>query len=132
MIGGVIRLGAALAMTLVTAFMFWAHSAIQKQVEAGINASVARASLTTLFFMPFLLSIEDVSSFVLLIPALDDIAVSPEELLGDRADRPMQAIYRFTLDNQFRIAGVVALVMTIYLVISGVLKPRPQIRISNR
>ena len=116
----------------MTAFMFWAHSAIQKQVEAGINASVARASLTTLFFMPFLLSIEDVSSFVLLIPALDDIAVSPEELLGDRADRPMQAIYRFTLDNQFRIAGVVALVMTIYLVISGVLKPRPQIRISNR
>lgn len=132
MIGGVIRLGAALAMTLATAFMFWPHSAIQKQVEAGINASVARASLTTLFLMPFLLSIEDVSSFVLLIPALDDIAVSPEELLGDRADRPMQAIYRFTLDNQFRIAGVVALVMTIYLVISGVLKPRPQIRISNR
>jgi len=151
-IGGVIRLGAALAMAVVTAFMFWPHPVLQKQVEAGINARVARASLIAFFVMPFLLSIKDVSSFVLLIPALHDIAVSPEDLfgrffaltalyglalsgvlappaarllLGDRADRPMQAIYRFTMDNQFRIVGVVALIMTIYLAISGALELRP-------
>ena len=34
----------------------------------------------------------------------------------------MQGIYRFTMDNQFRIVGVVALVMMIYLVITGVLE----------
>jgi uncharacterized membrane protein len=152
MIGGVIRLGAALAMAVVTAFMFWPHPGLQKQVEAGINARVARASLVAFFIMPFLLSIKDVSSFVLLIPALHDIAVSPEDLLGrvtalvvlyalaligvlappaarlmlgERADRPMQAIYRFTMDNQFRIVGMVALVMTAFLIITGIAELRP-------
>ena len=37
----------------------------------------------------------------------------------------MQAIYRFTMDNQFRTVGVVALIMTIYLAISGALEHRP-------
>ena len=32
----------------------------------------------------------------------------------------MQAIYRFTMDNQFRIVGVVSAVMTIYLVVTGI------------
>ena len=97
--------------------------------------------------MAFLLSIKDISSFVLLIPALHDIAVSPVSLLariialvvlyalaligvlappaarlmlGRRANGAMQAIYRFTMDNQFRIVGVVSAVMTIYLVVTGI------------
>lgn len=106
--------------------------------------------MTAFFFMmAFLLSIKDISSFVMIIPALQDIAVSPVSLLariialvvlyalalfgvlappaarlilGHRADGAMQGIYRFTMDNQFRIVGVVALVMMIYLVITGVLE----------
>jgi hypothetical protein len=146
-IGGLIRLAAAGILAGVTVFMFWPHPVLQKRVEAGISARAARASLVAFFVMPFLLSIKDVSSFVLLIPAMHDIAVSPAALfdrvialavlyalaligvlappaarlaLGHRAERPMQAIYRFTMDNQFRIVGVVALVMTAYLVVSGI------------
>ena len=146
-IGGLIRLGAAGVLTIASVYLFWPHPALQARVEAGIKARSARASLLVFFTMAFLLSIKDVSSFVLLIPALHDIAVSPVSLLariialvvlyalaligvlappaarlilGRRANGVMQAIYRFTMDNQFRIVGVVSAVMTIYLVVTGI------------
>ena len=146
-IGGLIRLGAAGVLTIASAYLFWPHPALQARVEAGIKARSARASLLVFFTMAFLLSIKDISSFVLLIPALHDIAVSPVSLLariialvvlyalaligvlappaarlilGRRANGAMQAIYRFTMDNQFRIVGVVSAVMTVYLVVTGI------------
>lgn len=146
-VGGLIRLGAAAVLAGASVYLFWPHPSLQKRVEAGIKARAARASVTVFFMMAFLLSIKDISSFVMLIPALHDIAVSPVSLLariialvvlyalalfgvlappaarlilGHRADGAMQGIYRFTMDNQFRIVGVVALVMMIYLVITGI------------
>ena len=146
-IGGLIRLGAAGVLTIASVYLFWPHPALQARVEAGIKARSARASLLVFFTMAFLLSIKDISSFVLLIPALHDIAVSPVSLLariialvvlyalaligvlappaarlmlGRRANGAMQAIYRFTMDNQFRIVGVVSAVMTVYLLVTGI------------
>ena len=146
-IGGLIRLGAAGVLTIASVYLFWPHPGLQARVEAGIKARSARASLLVFFTMAFLLSIKDVSSFVLLIPALHDIAVSPVSLLariialvvlyalaligvlappaarlilGRRANGVMQAIYRFTMDNQFRIVGVVSAVMTVYLLVTGI------------
>ena len=146
-VGGLIRLGAAAVLAVASAYLFWPHPALQRRVEAGIKARAARASVLVFFMMAFLLSIKDISSFVMLIPALHDIAVAPVSIvakavalvvlyalalfgvlappaarlvLGHRANGALQAIYRFTMNNQFRIVGVVCVVMTVYLIVTGI------------
>ena len=145
-IGGLLRLGAAAVLTGLCVYLFWPHPLLQKRVEAAITSRVARASAGVFLGMAFLLSIKDMSSFVMLVPALHDIAVSPTNIiertvalvvlyglaligvlappaarliLGQRASGAMKGIYRFTMDYQFQIVGTVAAVMTVYLVISG-------------
>lgn len=150
-IGGFIRLAAAGVLAIASVYLFWPHPALQARVESGIKARSARASLLVFFMMAFLLSIKDISFFVLLIPALHDIAVAPVSipvrvvalavlyalalfgvlappaarlLLGHRVNGALQAIYRFTMDNQFRIVGVVSAVMTMYLLVTGLAELR--------
>lgn len=146
-VGGVLRLGAAAALTGASVYLLWPHPALQRRVEAGITARAAKASVLVFFAMAFLLSIKDISSFVMLVPALHDIAVAPVSalaravalvvlyalallgvlappavrlVLGHRANGALHAIYRFTMDNQFRIVGVVAVLMTVYLLATGI------------
>ncbi|MFM8897016.1 MAG: hypothetical protein ACKOE2_17020 [Actinomycetales bacterium] len=63
---------------------------------------------------------------VLLTLALAPVLVPPAARLamGDRATGYLQAAYRFTIDHQLRIAGVASLVISVYLLVTG-LSMRP-------
>ncbi len=145
-IGGLVRLAAAVILAIACTWLFRPHPVLQKKVEQGITTRVGKASVMAFFVMAFLLSIKDLSSFVLLIPAIHDIAVAQVNIvekvvvlvvlytlalsgvllppvarivLGRRSNDSMARIYRFTMDHQFQIAGVVAAVFVVYLTVTG-------------
>ena len=108
---------------------------------------MARASTMVFWGVAFVLSIKDLSSFVVLAPALHDIATSGYEIViqslllillfglsllpvlappiarqifGHRADAAFQRIYRFAMDHQFQLVGGMAAVIAAYLIVTGV------------
>jgi len=143
--GALVRLLAAAALAVSAIYLFIPHPALQKRVESRIQSYVQNSSLLMMFAIAFLLSIKDVSSFVMLVPALHDIAVCPNfieagvalvvlytlalspvlapiavRLFFDKGSRdPMQKLYRFTMDHQFQIVGFVAVILSAYLAVTG-------------
>jgi hypothetical protein len=143
--GALVRLLAAAVLAVSAIYLFIPHPALQKRVEARIQSYVDNSSLVMMFAIAFLLSIKDVSSFVMLVPALHDIAVCPNvieaglalvvlytlalspvlapiavRLFFDKGSRdPMQKLYRFTMDHQFQIVGFVAVILSAYLAVTG-------------
>lgn len=145
LVGGLTRLAAALVLFISAIYLFIPHPALQKSVETRIQGYVQRSGVVTIFLIAFLLSIKDMSSFVMLVPALHEIAIAPNIVEGviallvlyvlalspvllpiairlffDRKSMdPMAQVYRFTMDHQFQIVGVVATLLAAYLAISG-------------
>ena len=130
--GSWLRIVGGAGLLAATVFLMRPHPEMQKRVEADIQARVARASTWVFLGVAFALSIKDLSSFVVLAPALHDIAVAPinvaEQALlvvvlyafalspvllppsirlifGHRADRFFSSVYRYTLDHQFQLMG---------------------------
>lgn len=143
---GIVWCLAGLAMTVIAAWLFWPHPHLAERLEASIAQRVTRASVRTFFVLAFALSVKDVSSFVLLVPAIHDVAVAPlawpEQALGvllvlvlalspvlvppvvrlvggRRADRGLDDVYRFTMTHQLQIGAVVAAVFAVYLLAIG-------------
>ena len=141
-----LRIVAGVALVGASVFLFRPHPQMQRRVEADIRSRVARASTWVFLGVAFALSIKDLSSFVVLAPALHDIAVAPigivEQALlvvilyafalspvlapptirlafGHRADVFFQRVYRYTLDHQFQLMGAMCALIGAYLVISG-------------
>jgi hypothetical protein len=108
---------------------------------------VARASMWVFLGVAFALSIKDLSSFVVLAPALHDIAVAPinvfEQVVlrgvryacalspvlvppllrltfGHRMDRFFSWVYRFTMHHQLQLVGVMGVRIGVYLVATGI------------
>ena len=148
LVGILIRAAAGIAMWAFAAWLFVPHPALRDRVESDITAYVRRASSWVFFGIAFLLSIKDVSSFLALLPALHDISVGsvslPEKAFlllvlyllallpvllppalrlgfGHRVDPFFQRVYRFTMDHQFPIVGVMCAIIGTYLVVSAVL-----------
>lgn len=146
LVGDLLRLGVGVGLWIFAIWLFIPHPAVQARVEADIQRHVARASAWVFLSVAFLLSIKDLSSFAVLIPALHDIAVAQASVgekailllvlyslalsplllppalrlaFGHRVDRPFTAVYRFTMDHQFPIVGVMCAVIGAYLVGSG-------------
>ena len=143
--GALVRLLAAAVLAVSAIYLFIPHPVLQKRVESRIQSYVQNSSLVMMFAIAFLLSIKDVSSFVMLVPALHDIAVCPNfieagvalvvlytlalspvltpiavRLFFDKGSRdPMQKLYRFTMDHQFQIVGFVAVILSAYLAVTG-------------
>ena len=143
--GALVRLVSAVVLAVSAVYLFIPHPALQKRVEARIQSYVQNSSLVMMFAIAFLLSAKDVSSFVMLVPALHDIAVCPNfieagvalvvlytlalspvlapiavRVFFDKGSHdPMQKLYRFTMDHQFQIVGVVAAILSAYLAVSG-------------
>ena len=143
--GALIRLLAAAILAVSAVYLLIPHPALEKRVESRIQAYVQNSSLVMMFAVAFLLSIKDVSSFVMLVPALHDIAICPNfieaglalivlyvlalspvlapiavRLFFEKGSRdPMQRLYRFTMDNQFQIIGFVAVILSAYLAVTG-------------
>ena len=145
-IGGIIWMLAAVVLACVAVWLFWPHPALAKKVEAGLVARIERAHLITFFGVAFVLSIKDVTSFALIVPALHETADSQVGLLfklgttlivfalalfpvilpplwrmlrGDHAKRELATIYRFTMDHQFSIVGVIASLFCFYCLAMG-------------
>lgn len=120
------------------------HPELAKKSEQRLSSGLAKAKPWTFFGVAFALSIKDVTSFALLIPALHDIAHAPVEwwikiptavvvylialigvvlpplwrlIRGQKAEQLLNRLYRFTMDHQFKILGVVAVFFALYCVI---------------
>jgi hypothetical protein len=143
--GALVRLLVAAVLAVSAVYLFVPHQRVQQRVEARIQSYVQNSSLMMMFAIAFLLSIKDVSSFVMLVPALHDIAVCPNvfeaglalvvlyslalspvlvpiavRLFFDKGSQdPMQKLYRFTMDHQFQIVGFVAVILSAYLAVTG-------------
>lgn len=146
-VGGWLRVVAAGAMGAIAVVLLRPHPRMQERVESEIRGYVARASAWVFLGVAFALSIKDLSSFIVLAPALHDIAVAdlPVEekalllillyaltlspvlvppamrlVFGHRVDGAFGAVYRFTMNHQFQIIGVMAAVIGAYLLMSGI------------
>ena len=143
---GVVWCVAGLLLVAIAVWLSWPHPHLAERLERSISQRVDRASVRTFFVLAFALSVKDVSSFVLLVPAIHDIAVAPllwpEQALavvlvlmlalspvivppvvrmvgGHRADRALDDVYRFTMTHQLQIGAVVATVFAVYLLAIG-------------
>lgn len=143
---GVVWCLAGLAMIAIAIWLFWPHPHLAERLEASIANRVEHASVRAFFVLAFVLSVKDVSSFVLLVPAIHDVAVAslswPEQAIavllvlvlalspvlvppvvrlvgGRRTDHALDRIYRFTMTHQLQIGAVVATAFAVYLLVVG-------------
>lgn len=146
-VGAWLRVGAGLALVPVAVFLVRPHPQLRNRVEGDISGYVRRASTWVFLGVAFALSIKDLSSFIVLAPALHDIAVAdtgvaeqavllavlyafalspvlaPPSLrlaFGHRLDGFFAGAYRFTMDHQFQLVGVMAALISAYLLLSGI------------
>jgi hypothetical protein len=147
-IGGLLWLAASVVLLGATLWFFWPHGDLARRVETKLTARIERASLFTFFGVAFVLSIKDITSFALIVPALHETATSNvslfmqlmtalfvfalalipvilpplwRTLMPANATRDLAVIYRFTMDNQFRIVGVIAALFCVYCLAMGIL-----------
>ena len=139
--GGLVWLAAAVVLAGMATWLFLPHPNLAASLEKSLVARIDRAHLATFFGVAFVLSIKDITSFALLVPALHETASAQVNLLfqlatvlvifvialmpvilppawrmfrGARAAIEMAAIYRFTMDHQLTIVGVIAAVFSIF------------------
>ncbi len=146
LLNGIIRLVAAALLGVAAVYFFIPHPGMQSKVQASIEHRVTHAKPFDFFGITFVLSIKDFSSFILIIPAMHDIAVAEVDwlfkaavtllvfalalstlilpplmrtALGTPGKSLLTKIYTFTMHHQFVIMGFVFGVLTIYLALSG-------------
>ena len=146
-LGSALRIVGGIVLVGFAWWLFRPHPGLSRRVEHDIQGYVARASTMVFWGVAFVLSIKDLSSFVVLAPALHDIATSGYEIViqalllillfglsllpvlapptarqifGHRADAAFQRIYRIAMDHQFQLVGGMAAVIAAYLIVTGV------------
>ena len=146
-LGAALRIGAAVVLAGIAVWFALPHGDLETKVRSGIERHVQAARPVDFFGLTFLLSIKDVSSFILLVPAMHDIGVAPvpwpvkvgitvlvlalslagliippvmRTALGPRGRALLMRIYDSTMRNQFRIMAVVFGVLAAYLLVSGI------------
>lgn len=147
--GAWLRIVSGASLWVGAVYLFRPHPALRQRAEHDISGYVGRASSWVFLGIAFALSIKDVSSFIVLAPALHDIAVAPVNVVeqavlllvlyalalspvlvppalrlvfGHRMDPVFAMLYRFTMDHQFQLVGSMAAVIGAYLLISGMLR----------
>jgi len=140
-VGGVIWMLAAAVLLGAAIWLFWPHLQLAQAVEKNLTQKIERARWYTFFGVAFALSIKDITSFALIVPALHETASSGlgflfqlgtclivfalalfpvllpplwRALRGKAANRDLGAIYRVTMDHQFSIVGVIATLFCLY------------------
>ncbi|MEY4532389.1 MAG: hypothetical protein RI926_158 [Actinomycetota bacterium] len=146
-IGGYIWSAAALVLAGMAVWLFIPHPDLAKSAEQGLTKRIAKAKPVTFFAFAFALSIKDITSFALLVPAIHDVSVShvpwwlqlPTILViyiiamvpvllppvwrlirGEKGNAQLARLFRFTMDHQFIILGVMASVFAIYCALIAV------------
>ena len=127
-------------------FFLWPHPELSRKARASLESRAARASTWVFFGLAFYFSITDLSSFIVLIPALHDVTVSRVAIelkavvmvlvmavalattwlpplvrgvLGRRITPFLTKLYTFVMTYQFQIVGVVCLIFGVYLLMTG-------------
>ena len=145
--GAALWVVAGLVLAVIAVLLFRPHPHMQERVEADIRGYMARASSWVFLGVAFVLSIKDVSSFVVLAPALHDIAVADVDVavqallvavlyalalspvlappalrlvFGHRIDGTLRGVYSFTMAHQFQIVGSMAAVVAVFLLVNGI------------
>lgn len=146
-LGGALRIGAAIVLGGIAVWFARPHGDLEAKVRTDIERRVHSASPVDFLGITFVLSIKDVSSFILLVPAMHDIGVAPvpwlakvgitvlvfalslsgllippllRTALGNGGRSLLQRIYEGTMRNQFRIMAVVFAVLAVFLLVSGI------------
>lgn len=144
---GAVWLGTGIVLAVIAVLLFRPRPGVELRLQQDVERRVANAHLATFAGLAFVLSIKDVSSFVLLVPAMHDVVAVPgpivakgliatlvfalallpvisppliRQILGHRADAFMRRAYNLIMGNQLRIAGVVAAVFSVYCVLTGI------------
>jgi|GEM_PF-308367 len=139
--GGVVWLLAALVLAGLAIWLFLPHRELSSKMEQGLTARIGNAHLITFFSVAFALSIKDITSFALIVPAMHDVAAAEvgwvlklatvgiiwllalfpvllppawRLLRGDAAKKDLAVLYRFTMDHQFQILGTLAVIFGLY------------------
>jgi hypothetical protein len=145
--GAVLWIAAGAVLVVIAVALFRPHPHMQEKVEADIRGYMARASSWVFLGIAFALSIKDLSSFVVLAPALHDIAVADIDvvvksalvvllyalalspvlappalrlLFGHRIDGVFRGVYSFTMAHQFQIVGSMAAAVAVFLLGNGI------------
>ena len=140
-LGGIIWSLAAVVLAGVAVWLFLPHPDLAKKAEQGLTHRISKAKTVTFFAFAFALSIKDITSFALLVPAIHDVSVAqipwwlqlPTVLLiyilamvpvllppvyrlirGEKGNVQLNKMFHFTMDHQFIILGVLSTLFAIY------------------
>lgn len=140
-IGGIVWSTATVVLTGIAVWLFIPHPDLAKKAEQGLTSRIAKAKTVTFFAFAFALSIKDITSFAMLVPAIHDVTAAdvpwwlqlPTVLLvyivamvpvllpplwrlfrGEKGNVQLTNLFRFTMDHQFQILGVIAAIFAIY------------------
>lgn len=145
-LGGIILMFAAVVLLGATIWLWMPHRKLAAEMEKSMTARLDKTHLLTFFTLAFALSIKDVTSFALIVPALHMVATSQTPLIiqiptaaliyilalfpvmlpplwriirGAKAASGMAAMYRFTMDHQFQILGTLSGIFCLYALVLG-------------
>ena len=146
-VGGLLWLGVGVILACASVYLFVPHPELRARVEQSLTRRIGKAKTITFFALAFALSIKDVSSFALLLPAVRDIssaeidvfyqgialivlyvlALSPvivpplwRLVRGAKATASLGRLYRFTMDHQVEILATVFAIFAVYCTVIGV------------
>ena len=140
---GVIWLLVGIALGATAMWMFLPHPELAAKMEKRLTSGLDKANTWTFFGVAFALSIKDVTSFALLLPAMHDIAAADvgwwfklptagivyaiamcgvlipplwRLIRGAHAEKTLNRMFHYTMAHQFTILGVVAVFFALYCV----------------
>ena len=140
-IGGIVWSLAAVVLLGVAIWLFIPHPDLARKAEQGLTKRIAKAKTVTFFAFAFALSIKDITSFAMLVPAIHDVTAAripwwlqlPTVLLvyilamvpvllpplwrlirGEKGNVQLTRMFRYTMDHQFQILGVIAAIFALY------------------
>lgn len=141
-----LRVICGVVLLLMSVFFLWPHPQMSARAQASLERRAKDASVWVFFGLAFYFSITDLSSFLVLIPALHDVTVSRADLIakvgvvsiilvialsttwlppvlrgvwGRQVEPTLDRLYRFVMRNQFPIVGVICLLFGVYLIVTG-------------
>ncbi len=145
----VIRIAAGGVLALASIWFFVPHPEMAERVRTSLEARMSHASIWVFFALAFYFSITDLSSYLVLLPALHDITASSiavgekavvlavvlflalqatilpplvRLVAGERVVPSLNRIYRWVMLNQFPIVGAVCAAVGVFLLVTGMVR----------
>lgn len=139
----VLRFGGGGALLIASVWFFFPHPSLAARTTASLERRLTNASTWVFVAAAFYFSITDLSSFVVLLPALHDVTASDIDMvfkavvmavvlllalqatifpaltraiLGRRIEPTLERVYAWVMRHQFLIVGLVMAVVGVFLV----------------